>query len=128
MTAFLLAALLAAPVACPKPHRSAAPIRLFKILKPCPEKCQLFEKTPAGKYKLYSKCGKCQVDHVCPLACCGSDTVDNLQWLTAKENRKKSADCSACQHATRMEQESDALRKVLQRFHEGAHLAEQGGP
>jgi hypothetical protein len=35
------------------------------------------------------------VDFV-PLACCGLDAPQNMQWLTAEANRAKSDDCSAC--------------------------------
>jgi hypothetical protein len=38
----------------------------------------------------------CQVDHVCPLACCGLDAPQNMQWLTAEANRAKRDDCPAC--------------------------------
>jgi hypothetical protein len=36
------------------------------------------------------------IDHICPLACCGLDAPQNMQWLTAEANRAKSNDCSAC--------------------------------
>lgn len=62
----------------------------------CPLKCATFLFDPKGRYRIYKACGACQVDHKCPLACGGVDASDNLQWLTARENRKKSADCSSC--------------------------------
>jgi 5-methylcytosine-specific restriction endonuclease McrA len=76
-------------------HRNQTEIEHFKSHNPCPKKCitYTFEK---GKFVLYEKCGACQVDHICPLACCGLDKEQNMQWLTSRENRAKSADCTAC--------------------------------
>jgi hypothetical protein len=68
----ILALLLA--VACPHPHRSQAPVEQFKKIHPCPEKCRVYVKE-GGKFKLYRKCGRCAVDHVCALACCGKDVA-----------------------------------------------------
>lgn len=85
----------AADLPCPFPKRSQAVIQQFKRDNPCPKTCALYVRD-GSRFVLYSSCGRCQVDHVCPLACCGTDTVDNLQWLTAEENRAKGADCTAC--------------------------------
>jgi hypothetical protein len=41
------------------------------------------------RYVLYQRCGSCQVEHICPLACCGLDAPQNMQWLTAEANRAK---------------------------------------
>ncbi|HLN78425.1 MAG TPA: HNH endonuclease signature motif containing protein [Nocardioidaceae bacterium] len=68
-------------------HRSRAVVRQFKRSHPCPGG------PDAGSR---SRCRGYQVDHVCPLACCGHDAVSNLQWLSAAENQAKGADCSAC--------------------------------
>src|SRR6266403_4766078 len=85
------AAVEAAEVPCSHPARSQAVIAEFKKVNPCPKTCALYIKE-GSRFVLYQKCGACQVDHVCPLACCGADAVDNLQWLTAKDNRAKGAD------------------------------------
>lgn len=96
MIALLLAALLAAPVPCPNPARSRAVIERFKAANPCPKSCATY--TRVGRaFVLFERCGACEVDHRCPLACCGSDTIDNLQWLPKRENRAKGADCTACE-------------------------------
>lgn len=50
--------------------RSAAVLREFQMLYPCPSTGQ-----PTGK------CPGWQKDHVIPLACGGCDSVENLQWL-----------------------------------------------
>jgi hypothetical protein len=108
MTALLLAlALATAPApACVgdghNQHRSRSAIKKFQKAwarahagLPCPEQCALY-RVVDGKFVLYQRCGGCQVDHVCPLACCGDDSPANMQWLTAEENRAKSDDCAAC--------------------------------
>ncbi len=106
----VLAALLAlsyasvtrAEVPCPNPKRSQAAIAAFKVAwsasnggLACPKGCATY--TRVGRaFVLYERCGACQVDHVCPLACCGTDVPENMQWLSARANRAKGADCSAC--------------------------------
>lgn len=85
----------AADLPCPNPKRSQAVVEQFKAANPCPKTCALYIRD-GSRFVLYQKCGACQVDHVCPLACCGADAVENLQWLTAKANRAKGADCAAC--------------------------------
>jgi hypothetical protein len=91
----LVLALLAAPVACPKPHRDASVIAKFRKAHPCPASCRTYVKE-GGKFRLYRACGACAVDHVCPRAACGKDDVSNLQWLSAEENRRKSDKTFAC--------------------------------
>lgn len=106
MTTMLLAVLLTLKPVCVgdghNKHRNKSVIKKFVAAHPCPDKCAVFRKTSAG-FVLWRKCGGCQVDHICPLACwnpvvraCGPDTINNLQWLTAEENSMKSDDCSAC--------------------------------
>jgi len=78
----LLLLLLALPVqaACPPHPRSQAVLRQFQQLHPCPL---------TGK-----KTGACPgwvKDHIKPLACGGSDTIDNLQWQTVQEGKEKDA-------------------------------------
>lgn len=91
----LVATAVAADLPCPNPKRSQAVVAEFKKEFPCPRSCALYVRD-GSRFVLYEKCGACEADHRCPLACCGADTVDNLQWLTAKENRTKGADCTAC--------------------------------
>jgi len=68
-------------------HRSKAVVREFMRLTPC----------PGGKDKgRTDRCRGYEADHVCALSCCGIDAVQNLQWLTKEQNRKKGADCSQC--------------------------------
>lgn len=102
MTALVLAVLLAAPVHVSHPQRSQAAVRAFKRTwsethggAPCPENCATWVRRD-GRFRLYFRCGACQVDHICPLAAGGADAPWNMQWLDAKENRAKSADPAAC--------------------------------
>lgn len=68
-------------------HRNKSAVRQFMKAHPC----------PAGPDKGSTKrCRGWQVDHVCPLACCGLDAPQNMQWLTAAANSKKGADCTEC--------------------------------
>lgn len=83
-------------------HRSKSAIKHFQKTwarahggLPCREECELYRRF-GEQYVLYQRCGGCQVDHICPLACCGLDAPQNMQWLTAEANRAKSDDCSAC--------------------------------
>jgi hypothetical protein len=62
---------------------------------PCPTTCAVYIKR-SGHYKVYEECGACEVDHICPLACCGLDAPQNMQWLDAKVNNAKGADCTKC--------------------------------
>jgi 5-methylcytosine-specific restriction endonuclease McrA len=94
LTAILIAMLVSAP-ACPAPARSRTVVERFKKDNPCPKSCRTYVNR-AGRWTLYELCGACEVDHVCPLACCGPDTVANMQWLDKHENRAKGADCSKC--------------------------------
>lgn len=94
-TASLAPMAAAGDVPCPNPARSRTPVEQFKKLNPCPPTCATYVRE-GSRFVLYQRCGSCQVDHICPLACCGADAVENLQWLTARENRAKSADCTAC--------------------------------
>lgn len=85
----------AAQVPCPNPARSRAVVEAFKRAHPCPATCATYVRE-GRRFVLYEKCGACQVDHICPLACCGADAVKNLQWMRAEDNRAKGADCAAC--------------------------------
>lgn len=60
--------------------RSAKARNDFRRANPCPV---------TGRTT--GSCPGWEVDHVVPLACGGPDTPSNMQWLTAKENRKKGA-------------------------------------
>lgn len=75
--------------------RSRKAVKAFVKTHPCPETCRVFV-VEDGKLKVWRECGRCHVDHVCPLACGGEDTPKNMQWLTAEENEAKGGDCSAC--------------------------------
>lgn len=61
-----------------KPRRSKSVRRAFTEKSACPATGRFTERCPGY-----------EVDHIVPLACGGSDTVENMQWLTARENRKK---------------------------------------
>jgi hypothetical protein len=94
VTFLLLLALLGPPCAG---HvvRHKAPLVAFKRTHPCPATCATYVKR-GDRIVLYEKCGACNVDHICPLACCGKDSPSNMQWLDAKENIKKGDNCRAC--------------------------------
>jgi hypothetical protein len=89
-------------VRCPHPHRSKSVIAQFKKLHPAPRiaddglSCATYRVDAKGKFHLFHKDGACQVDHKCALACCGQDRIENLQWLSAPSNNKKSDDCRLC--------------------------------
>ena len=105
MSAILLAFALAAHPACwadgHNQHRSRAAVRVFRDGNPCPGGVDKGSK---------KRCRGYQVDHVCPLACCGLDVPANLQWLTSAANRAKGADCSACRPWLMREQRFDTGR------------------
>jgi hypothetical protein len=92
----VIAALLLAAALCPHPSRSRSVIEEFKELTPCPASCATYVRVARGRYRVYQQCGACQVDHKCPRAWCGKDDAANLQWLTSKENRKKSDSPAQC--------------------------------
>jgi hypothetical protein len=77
------------------PKRNQKQVDLFKKDNPCPTRCKVYVRD-GSKFVVWKVCGRCQVDHVCPLACCGSDTPDNMAWLTTEENLAKGDDCTAC--------------------------------
>ncbi len=84
------------------PHRSQAAVKAFKRRwshghsnAPCPESCATYVKR-GDQYVVYFRCGACEVDHICALACGGPDTPENMRWLDSKLNRAKSDDCSMC--------------------------------
>lgn len=103
MYAAILAVILAAiPPVCPNPKRSDAQVQKFKAATPCPKECRLYVRE-GSKFTVWRECGRCAVDHVCPLACQGKDDPSNMQWLKVEDNLKKGADCSACNDANRAE-------------------------
>lgn len=59
--------------------RSGAVLRAFKKLHPCP-----------ANHETSGPCPGWVMDHKIPLACGGSDSVDNLQWLPFDMWRAKS--------------------------------------
>ncbi len=97
----LLAGVARAAMPCPNPTRSQAAVEAFKTAwsaahgAPCPSTCKTYVRR--GRiFVQYETCGACEVDHVCPLACCGADAPVNMQWMDKKANRAKGADCTAC--------------------------------
>jgi len=77
-SALLTALLLCLPAMAGRLPRSAAEVMAFKRSVPCPA---------TGKPEL--RCFGYQVDHATPLCAGGSDTRDNMQWLTIEEHRMK---------------------------------------
>jgi hypothetical protein len=59
-----------------KIKRSSAAVAQFKRANPCPDLTQV-----------NGRCRGYVVDHIIPLACCGKDAPENMQWQT-KENAK----------------------------------------
>lgn len=79
--AALLLCLLAAPALADypdKPTRSAAAVRAFKRLHPCPE-----TGAPRGA------CPGWVVDHIEPLCAGGPDHPRNMQWQTVADAKAK---------------------------------------
>ncbi len=83
-------------------HRSDAQLARFKAEwsaanggAPCPETCKTYVRR-GSRFVLYERCGACQVDHLCPLKCCGIDAPSNMHWMDKLANLRKGADCSAC--------------------------------
>lgn len=88
MIALLLAALLAVPVPCPQPHRRSGAVTKFRRAHPCPAGPDRGSKT---------RCRGYVVDHICPLACCGIDAPQNMQYQTrakAKAKDRWELDCA----------------------------------
>jgi hypothetical protein len=79
--------------------RDQKQVDLFKLANPCPARCKVYVRE-GSKFVIWKTCGRCEVDHVCPLACCGKDDPSNMVWLTVEENRAKGDDCIACQLPT----------------------------
>ena len=59
-------------------QRSAAEVMAFKRENPCP-----------ATGLTYGKCPGYEIDHANALCMGGSDTRDNMQWLTIQEHRWK---------------------------------------
>jgi hypothetical protein len=90
----VIALLLA--LALTTPTRSQAVRAAFIRASPPPAWCATYV-VRGGRLRLYSRTGACDVDHRCPLKCGGPDSLENLQWMDAKANRSKGADCTACE-------------------------------
>lgn len=58
--------------------RSKKVLSIFRATVPCPSTGEV------GK-----RCPGYVVDHVVPLACCGADSVENLQWQTEADAKAK---------------------------------------
>jgi len=83
MIPLVLAALLAAShVPCPGSgqHRSHGAKAAFRRSHPCPDGID---------HGSTRRCRGYIIDHVCPLACCGLDAVQNMQWQTKLESKRK---------------------------------------
>lgn len=89
MRSFILALSLLSPLAladtCDPPRdkygrieRSKKVLSDFRKTVPCP-----------ATGKTGRRCEGYVIDHVKPLACCGRDAVDNLQWQTIAEGKAK---------------------------------------
>lgn len=88
-SSLLLCAVLICSAASARTERSAAEVLAFKRQTPCPA---------TGKPEL--RCPGYQVDHANPLCAGGSDTRDNMQWLTVEEHRMKTrSDLRMCRLA-----------------------------
>lgn len=59
-------------------HRSKATLRAFVNQQACPS---------TGLHRL--PCPGYHIDHIQPLCAGGSDTVENLQWLTREAHKEK---------------------------------------
>jgi len=84
MTPLLLAALLAWSPPCRgdghNRHRSTSAKKEFRRAHPC----------PGGPDKGSTrKCRGYVIDHICPLACCGLDAPQNMQYQTKAESKAK---------------------------------------
>lgn len=71
--ALLLAAMLAEA-------RDPAEVRAFRKEHPCP-----------ATGRVYGACPNYQVDHRVPLKCGGPDRPSNMQWLTVRAHKAKTA-------------------------------------
>jgi hypothetical protein len=100
MIGLILALMLSTTTQCPNPIRRQSVVERFRATHPAPLSCAAYRMTlyPDGtiKFEKYDSDALCEVDHICPLACCGLDSVDNMQWLDKKENRIKGSDCTKC--------------------------------
>ena len=92
VTALLLVLALAATPPCAghvAPRSSTAKQR-FRLATPC----------PGGPDKGSTRhCRGYVIDHICPLACCGLDAPQNMQWQTeaaAKAKDRWELNCSTC--------------------------------
>jgi len=90
LTVFLSVALAALPCGSSGRHRDSSARAAFRREHPC----------PGGPDRgSASHCQGYVIDHVCPLACCGLDAPQNMQWQTkadAKAKDRWELDCSTC--------------------------------
>lgn len=79
LTLLAVLALVSFPaVAASRAHRSAAEIKLFKLLNPCP--------TTGARL---GSCPGYIIDHIIPLCAGGPDRRTNMQWQTRADSLKK---------------------------------------
>jgi hypothetical protein len=73
------------------PGRSAAQRVEFRKANPCP-----------ATGRVSGACLGYEIDHVTPLKCGGTDTPDNMQWLTVADHKAKTkAEARLCRPARR---------------------------
>jgi len=81
MLALLLAATLTVlPCQGAGQHRNPAAKRAFKREHPCPGGPDQGSRRHCRGYI---------IDHICPLACCGLDAPQNMQWQTKAQSKAK---------------------------------------
>jgi hypothetical protein len=73
-----LAALLALPSMAEPIKRDRAQVRAFRAENPCP-----------STRRIRGACPGFQVDHSKPLCAAGSDTPDNMAWLSIEDHKWK---------------------------------------
>jgi hypothetical protein len=93
---FLIAACALSMGANARIQRSAAEVLAFKRDNPCPS-------TELRR----GACPNFHVDHVMPLCAGGSDTRQNMQWLSVEDHRVKTrADLRVCRYLRKIHAES----------------------
>jgi hypothetical protein len=85
--------LAAAPPPCKGHVKRSHKVRsAFMRLHPCPD----------GPDKGSTKrCRGWIIDHICPLQCCGLDSIDNLQWQSKADAKAKDRTEIACKDCCR---------------------------
>jgi 5-methylcytosine-specific restriction endonuclease McrA len=71
---------LAVCIALPADARDRTQVTKFRTANPCP-----------STQRIKGACPGWEVDHVKPLHCGGADIPANMQWLSVKDHKKKTA-------------------------------------